>query len=217
MSRQNSTPERNSLTTLDHAARRLYLCDEGQVGVWLPIPLSVRLDALAEIGEEAWAPAGRREVLSAILLAASPEAADLKRLHARYRAAKVSEATVGGFDARHFLYPPTPGPKVQHYLRRPFDPSKGAPPVKLNDELRFAARYRIGLRAANPLARRLRVLVASAREVHINTSRQQLISALILAAPTSGSKLAQMLDGYWHATVADALVTGWDDVLVDEA
>jgi hypothetical protein len=193
---------------------RLYRCAERQIGVWLPIPLSGRLDVLRDIGQDAWAPTRRKELVSALLLDAPADAGSLQQMLTRYRAAKVSDAFIQPYENWRFLYPPdSPGPREQLDLWGNVAPSE--PPAASADEpLAGAKDYRTGMMVASPLAWRLKVLLSIARETGERTSQRELIGAVVLAAPSSGPRLARMLGKYWHGTVADALIAGRDESAV---
>ena len=190
---------------------RLFRCIPREIGVYLPIPLSGRLDALVEIGKNAWAPAMRKEVMSALLLAANPEARWLRLVVARYKKAQVSNAFVRGCDDEFFLWPPEErGPrqlKLWNYAETHPD---DVPPVTANEVLATAEEYRIGMPVPSPLAGRLDLLLQIVNERHQHTWRKDLIAALILDAPIKGSDLAAILHKYWHATVCDAEVPDHD-------
>jgi hypothetical protein len=193
---------------------RLYRCPERQVGVELPIPLSGRLDVLREIGEDAWAPTRRKELLSALLLAAPSDGRALKQILARYRTRKVSDAFVEPYEHWRFLYPPTsPGPRAQLTIGDEPPPS-AAPTMSIDEALCSAQDYRIGMMVASPLAGRLKILLSLVKGAGENTSQRELIGAIVLAAPASGAELARMLERYWHGTVSDALVAGRDGSVV---
>jgi hypothetical protein len=209
-------PARKAMSHLPRD-ERLYRCPERQIGVWLPIPLSGRLDALTRIGEAAWAPTRRKEALSALLLAANPSSGALATLLERYRASKVQDAFVEGFDETMFLYPPgSPGPREQLRLwndKREI-PTPRLPTIAPDDELPAAEDFRIGMQVASPLAGRLKILQAIAQAGGARTSRRELIGAILLDAPTGGGELKRILDRYWHATVANALIEGEDAAVI---
>jgi hypothetical protein len=188
---------------------RLIQCPERPVGVWLPVPLSARLDALTEIGKYAWAPATRKELMSALLLDAPRDGKKLKRILGRYANAIVADAFLEGVEEWRFLYMPNSrGPRKELPLfedrRRPTEK-----PVAVRDEVLSTARtYRIGILVEAPLAGRLELLVEAAEAAGITTTRKDLIAALVLDAPVEGAKLAKRLARYWHATVSDAVIPG---------
>jgi hypothetical protein len=190
---------------------RLIRCPERQVGVWIPVPLSARLGELARIGYDAWAPTTRKEVLSALLLAASADGKKLKRLLDGYTRALVADAFVGGAEQWRFLYPPgSPGPAPQRSL---FDAREGEPPhaervADPNEQLSTTRAYRMGMLVSSPLAGRLELLVRAADEAGVRTTRKDMIAALVLSAPADAAKIAKQLSRYWHGTVSDALIPG---------
>jgi hypothetical protein len=186
---------------------RLYRCPERQIGTQLPIPLSTRLDALAGIGNKAWAPTTRKEVLCAVMLALPPTTRALRKTLNGYQSATVADAFVEGWEDWRFLYPPTsPGPRVQLNLFQEVPvPEPHCDPGEL---LSTAAAYRIGMIIASPLAGRIDLLVELVNSAGQRTTRKELIAAAILAAPLDETRLARQLHTYWHATAADTAIAG---------
>jgi hypothetical protein len=84
-------------------------CAEFRIGVGLPGPLSGRLDVLVERANGAGANTSRKEVLAAVLLAASADPEVLADLVRRYRTASVEAAIIEDADRSRFLRP-QPGP-----------------------------------------------------------------------------------------------------------
>lgn len=80
-------------------------CAEFQIGVGVPGPLSARLDALVKLANGAAANTSRKEVLAALLLAASDEPDLLADLVRTYRTARVEDAIIGGAERDRFLRP----------------------------------------------------------------------------------------------------------------
>jgi hypothetical protein len=189
--------------------QRLIDCPEREIGVWLPMPLSARLDGLARIGRYAWAPTSRKEVVSALLLAGSPNEKKLKLSLERYHGARVADAVVAGIEEWRFLFAPNArGPRVQLSLLEAGMPPVEEPVANPAEQLAAARAYRTGMLVDSPLAGRLELLVQIADEAGMKTTRKDLVAALILDAPTDGAKLAKQLARYWHATVADAVIPG---------
>jgi hypothetical protein len=188
---------------------RLIDCPERQVGVWLPVPISARLDALARIGYRAWAPTTRKEVVSALLLDARADSKWLRAVLERFSRALVADALVPGEQEWRFLYPPgSPGPRRQLALDEALEQPSEAPFAEPGEPLPLARAYRIGMLVASPLSGRLSLLVTVARDSGIRTNRKDVLAALVLASPTEGRKLAVALERYWHGTVSDALIPG---------
>ena len=190
---------------------RLFRCQPREIGVYLPIPLSGRLDALVEIAKDAWAPVMRKEVMSALLLDAKAEDRWLRLVLSRYRKARVSDAFVSGWSEDFFLWPPDDrGPRPLRLWGDDGEafPPEDSPPVHRDEALAAAADYRIGMPVPSPLAGRLDLLLRIAAEGGAATTRKDLLAALILDAPIHGAKLAAKLRKYWHATVADAVIAG---------
>jgi hypothetical protein len=94
-------------------------CAEFRIGVGVPAPLSGRLDALVELANSAAANTSRKEVLAALLLAASADPDVLAALVRSYRTARVEDAIVKGTDRDRFLRPePAPtGPRPRRSPR----------------------------------------------------------------------------------------------------
>ena len=201
---------------------RLWRCPERQIGTRLPIPLSARLDVLAEIGKDAWAPISRKEVLCAVILDLPPTSRALGRAVMGYRSATVSDACVPGWPLERFLRQPnSPGRRAEPRLFReiavatphgrefrdvPDASDPGSLPCHPDERLYSAAAYRIGMIIPSPLADRADLLVVHANAAGLMTTRQELVAAVILAAPSDPKWLARHLRQYWHATVADAAI-----------
>ena len=201
------------------ADTRLYRCPERQIGTQLPIPLSARLDALAGVGTDAWAPTTRKEVLCAVMLAFPPTPRALRKTLNAYRSAKVADAVVERWVQEwRFFYPPgSPGPRTQYTLFEKVPPKPDPPPHCYPSEpLSTAATYRIGMIIPSPLAGRIDLLVELANAAGLRSTRQELVAAAILAAPTDGTRLARQLHAYWHATAADAVIAGQPDKSIFE-
>ena len=94
-------------------------CAEFQIGVAVPAPLSGLLDTLVELANHAGANTNRKEILAALLLAASIEAEVLAELVRTYRTARAEDAIVEGADRERFLQPerPPPGPRPRRSSR----------------------------------------------------------------------------------------------------
>jgi hypothetical protein len=92
---------------------QLQRCPEFQIGVGLPAPLSGRLDGLVERADDAGAKTSRKELLGALLLAASDDGEKLAELVQRYRKATAGDAQVPDQPEARFLEPdrPAPGPR----------------------------------------------------------------------------------------------------------
>jgi hypothetical protein len=69
-----------------------------------------------------------------------------------------------------------------------------------------------GIRWPFPLEERLKQLVSKVEDqAGENTTKTEVVSALILAAPEDGDELAGLLRRYRLASVGDAMVGGSDD------
>jgi hypothetical protein len=77
--------------------------------------------------------------------------------------------------------------------------------------LRDQPERQINASIAAPLNVRLDALVELARRAGENTNRREVISALVLQAPTDGDALAEWLRRYRRALIRDALVPGFDE------
>jgi hypothetical protein len=83
-----------------------------QIGIAIPGPLSGRLDALVARAHATGERTNRKELLAALILAASDSDRQLTRLVRRYRRARVADAFVPGMDPAVFLEPVRPrGPR----------------------------------------------------------------------------------------------------------
>lgn len=94
---------------------KLRNCREDQIGVSVPRPLNGRLDGLVELANEAGEKTNRKELLSALILAADENGEDLAAAVRQYRTAIAADAVIEGQDDRRFLAPepPRPGPRSQ--------------------------------------------------------------------------------------------------------
>ena len=79
------------------------------------------------------------------------------------------------------------------------------------DPLRRADQAQINISVAAPLNARLDALVSLAEAAGENTSRKEIVSALLLEAPEDGDALAERLRRFRQASVGDAFVAGFDD------
>jgi hypothetical protein len=194
-------------------SNRLCRESERRIGARLPVPVSARLDVLVAIGNDAWAPTSRKEALSAVLLALKP--GRLRAILESFRNARVADAYVSPWPDWRFLYPPgSPGPHKQLSLLKEFEQPDELPACTPDELLAEAADYRIGLEIAWPLVTRTDLLVTVANEAQLETSRQEVIAAAVLAAPADSKWLARRLHSYWHAPVAAAAVPGFPVELV---
>jgi hypothetical protein len=87
-------------------------CPEFQVGLSLPGPLTGRLDGLVELAHAAGERTNRKEIVSALLLAAPESPQGIADTIRRYRAATVRDAMIEGQDEQRFRDPDRPsGPR----------------------------------------------------------------------------------------------------------
>lgn len=87
---------------------------EVQVGVYLPLALSGRLDVLVELADRGGQPTNRKELLAALIADAPNEPDRLADLMLRYRRAKVKDVLVPGESDERILDPPRPrGPRIK--------------------------------------------------------------------------------------------------------
>ena len=86
------------------------------IGLVLPVVLSDRLDKLVMIAEQHGERTSRREIVAALLLAATPSGNTLSQLIHGYRRAEVSAALIGTrADDKAFVVPTSkPGPRPRH-------------------------------------------------------------------------------------------------------
>ena len=83
---------------------------ERNVGLALSDPLSARLDALVDVVEATGERTNRKELLSALILGASPDVVDLPALVHRYRIAVARDALIEADPAASVLVFPARGP-----------------------------------------------------------------------------------------------------------
>ena len=81
----------------------LTACPEAQHGLVLPTPLSARLDALVQIARDGGERTNRKELIAALILAASESDTAIARAVRTYRRATVQNAFVAGQDREPFL------------------------------------------------------------------------------------------------------------------
>jgi len=83
------------------------------VGLALSDPISQRLDALIELAEATGERTNRKELIAALILAATPDGDTLTGLVRRYRTARVRDALLDRDEsASTFEFrPPRPGPR----------------------------------------------------------------------------------------------------------
>jgi hypothetical protein len=87
---------------------------ESNLGVLVPLPISERLEALTEALDRAGhGRVARKELVGALLLAATQDTAELAELLRRYRVAKVRNAVVGQVPPGRLITFPqrAPGPR----------------------------------------------------------------------------------------------------------
>lgn len=86
---------------------------EKQIGISIPTPLDTRLDALVRLAIAAGDNTSRKELLSALLLAAPDDPAKLITALRSYRVAQVGQAAIAGDDVNPYLGEPEtrPGPR----------------------------------------------------------------------------------------------------------
>lgn len=84
------------------------------LAVLVPIPVSERIDALTEaLDRDGYGRVSRKELVSALLLGATSDTAELNDLLRRYRMAKVRDAVVGEVPPGRVISFPerAPGPR----------------------------------------------------------------------------------------------------------
>src|SRR3954453_7097711 len=96
------SPARDSLFPTD-GPEFLRDWENRPVGLALPAPLSHRLDALVELAESAGQNTNRRELVAALILAATESPGELARLVERYRTAPSTSVVVGDMEESRFL------------------------------------------------------------------------------------------------------------------
>jgi len=81
--------------------------------------------------------------------------------------------------------------------------------IKPDASLSTCEEFRIGVGVPGPLSGRLDALVELAnRAGAANTSRKELVAAVLLAVPAEPQALAELVRAYRTARVADAIVEG---------
>ena len=89
---------------------------ECNLGVNVPVPLSERIETLAEVlYQEGHGRVSRKEIVASLLLAATEDPAELAGLVTRYRSARVRETLVGTPPAANVVRFPkrAPGPRAR--------------------------------------------------------------------------------------------------------
>jgi hypothetical protein len=192
---------------------------ESQIAAVLPAALAGRLEAMAAAADEAGVPTSRKELVAAILYAAPTSARALRARLNRYHNARVQDALVDGQSDEWVLNPRgAPGPAQRRLLNSPAELSEqksflkltGEELLDLSDGLQEGGDIRIGVRIPEPLNPRVDGLVQRAQGAGTHVTRQELVAALILAAPSTGHGLARLLQHYRVATVGDAVIPGAD-------
>ena len=102
-------PERHRIS----GALPLRDCPEGKIGIALPRPISDRLDGLVSLVEEAAERTSRKELLGALILAASPDVSELVTALRRFRHSAAGDARLDGrpTEAMLTLAKGRPGPR----------------------------------------------------------------------------------------------------------
>jgi hypothetical protein len=185
--------------------------------VFVPVALTGRLDSLTKAADEAGLPTSRKELVAAIIHAARPTPRKLSATVRRFRGAQVRDAFVPGQSHDAVLRPlRTPGPRQRRLwdgqgLLWEEDPSEPvAQPLDADDALGRVPLRRIGIELPEPLSARLDDLVEEAENAREVTSRQELIAALILTAPTAPNDLGRILREYRTAMIGDTVVPQHD-------
>lgn len=75
---------------------RLAACQQRQITLGLPAPLNERLDRLVELADDEGARTNRKELVSALLLAATENGSELAETVRRFRRARAQDAAVSG-------------------------------------------------------------------------------------------------------------------------
>jgi hypothetical protein len=83
--------------------------------------------------------------------------------------------------------------------------------IKRAEKLRACDEDQIGVSIPKPLNARLDVLAERATEAGENTSRKEIVAALILNSPESGAALSKLVRRYRLAVAGDAAVGDEDE------
>jgi hypothetical protein len=189
--------------------RRLRNAPLKQIALELPAPIGGRLDGLLIVADAADERTTRRELIAAIIHDTRVYRHRVVEVLTEYRNAEVSKAFIPGQPQKRFLAPRiVQGPRQLAPRERPSTderPTKQLPPIKRDDLLSQAGRYRVGAAIPVPVDRELDALVERAKRQGERTSRRELVAALILAAPHSPDALAEILRSYRRATIGRRL------------
>lgn len=171
---------------------------EKQIGVSMPAPLSARLDGLVPLALQADRPTTRKGLV-AVLIERAGEFCDLPSAIRARRLATLADCVIAGQDPRGYLDPPRgrgprPSSTYSHYFL--IDPAD-APVAQGDLGSRIDAFPTRQLSIAVPVEvdQALDQLVAALVQQGERTTRREVVEALILAAPTSRSKLGELLRG----------------------
>jgi hypothetical protein len=189
-----------------------------QIAVVVPTAIAGRLDLLTRVADVAGESTSRRELLAAIVHAAPTSPRRLRSAIRQLREAKVQAAFVAGQPREAVLSPlRAPGPRQRRlWVERPHlgdvdDPE--TPTVRSldpDDLLISGSTRRIGVEIPLPVCVRLDHLVRQAQSAHQKASRQELIAALVLAAPSAPGTLGRLIRAYRNAKIADTAVDSDD-------
>lgn len=182
------------------------------------MPLAGRLDALLRAADQGGMSTSRRELVAAIVHGAPVSPRALRAIVSRYRSADIADALVAGQPTDAVLTPlRTPGPRQRRLFDLP-EPSEMESLFSAKEEARELLRQllsattavRIGIELPPPLIARLDSLVRRFQSQRGTVSRQQLLAALVLAAPEAPRAVAKLLLSYRRATISDTMIRGDD-------
>jgi hypothetical protein len=167
-----------------------------QIGIAVPPAISGRLDALVLQARAAGYRTSRKELVCALIAAASHLGVQLNEAVRRLRLATVRDTVVADQDPTLVTEPRRrPGP-----LLSPADPGDlGGEPAQsdeaqLNRRLAEFEAVRMGLSVPRFIDRSLSSHVRHLPALGETTNRSELVAALILIAPESGEDLGELLE-----------------------
>lgn len=171
-----------------------------QLAVFVPGPISGRLDALVRTVDEHGERTSRRELLAALLLSL-PEPARLQRCLERLEEASVRDAVVAAQPPKLVLdWRRPPGPRQLRLIDVP--QTAPARPPNLADALEALPTIRIGIALPWPVKARLDALAEGTAD--LETARDDLVAAMILEAPEEPDRLSELLRAFRRTTVDEA-------------
>lgn len=180
---------------------------EKQLGLLLPVPLSVRLDRLLQRAAEGGERTSRKGLVAGLIEGAQRDTSDLNRLVRALRTAPLRAAVLAGDEVADYLDDERrPGPRGSRWVDQPaldeqvsFSRSSPDPAPAPDSPLLRAPSRRVGLAVPLALDKRLDALVRAVESDGGSTSRSELLAALVLAAPEDPDELVQLVAAHRRA------------------